>query len=291
MPIAELKMMRLPERTDMSIDFRENERVSITLADNGVAQVRLIRADKMNALDPAMFQAIIDAGHALYDAKGLRAVVLSGEGKSFCAGLDLMSMAKMGTSSKDGEGKAPLTERTYGNANMFQQVAMAWRKLPVPVIAAVHGVCFGGGLQIASGADFRIIAPDTRLSIMEMRWGIIPDMAGFALWSGNVRDDVLRMLTYTNTEFTGTQAVEYGLATEVNDDPLARATELAEQISSKNPDAIREAKGLFGTYLRQSENDVLMEESVRQQRLVGTKNQMEAVASQMQKRPGKFEDH
>ncbi|WP_114521601.1 crotonase/enoyl-CoA hydratase family protein [Altererythrobacter sp. ZODW24] len=271
----------------MSIDYRENERVSITLGENGVAQVRLIRADKMNALDPDMFQAIIDAGHALHRAKGLRAVVLSGEGKSFCAGLDLASMAQVGNS----EGKAPLTERTYGNANMFQQVAMVWRKLPVPVIAAIHGVCFGGGLQIASGADFRIAAPDTRLAIMEMRWGIIPDMGGFALWSSTVRDDVLRMLTYTNTEFNGEQAVEYGLATEVSDDPLARATALAEQIASKNPDAIREAKGLFGTYLHLSEDDVLMEESVRQQRLTGTKNQMEAVTSQMQKRPANFEDH
>ncbi len=281
-----MAMTKVMEVSDMSIDFHGNERVSITLSENGVAQVRLIRADKMNALDPDMFQAIIDAGHALYHAKGLRAVVLSGDGRSFCAGLDLMSMANIGS----GEGKAPLTERTYGNANMFQQVAMAWRKLPVPVIAAIHGVCFGGGLQIASGADMRITAPDTRLSIMEMRWGIIPDMAGFALWSGTVRDDVLRMLTYTNAEFTGTQAVEYGLATEISDDPLARATELAEQIAAKNPDAIREAKGLFGTYLHQSEDDVLMEESVRQQRLVGTKNQMEAVASQMQKRPANFED-
>ncbi len=275
----------------MGIDFRENERVSITFGDNGVAQVRLIRADKLNALDPAMFQAIIDASHALHHAKGLRAVVISGEGKSFCAGLDLMSMTNMGAGSKDGESRAPLTERTYGNANLFQQVAMAWRKLPVPVIAAIHGVCFGGGLQIASGADFRIAAPDTRLSIMEMRWGIIPDMAGFALWRGTVRGDVLRMLTYTNAEFTGIEAHQYGLVTETTDDPLARATELAEQIASKNPDAIREAKGLFGTYLHLSEDDVLMEESVRQQRLMGTKNQMEAVASQMQTRPGEFEDH
>ncbi|WP_336987254.1 crotonase/enoyl-CoA hydratase family protein [Altererythrobacter aquiaggeris] len=270
----------------MGIEFRKNERVSIELGDNGVAQVRLIRGDKMNALDPDMFQAIINAGHALHKAKGVRAVVLSGEGRAFCAGLDLASMAKVGAD----QDKAPLTERTYANANVFQQVSMAWRKLPMPVIAALHGVCFGGGMQIASGADMRIVTPDTRMSIMEMRWGLIPDMGGFALWRGMVKDDVLRKLTYTNEEFTGAQALDYGLATELADDPLARATELAEEIAGKSPTAIREAKALFNKYLYLSEDDTLMEESVRQQKLVGSRNQMEAVASQMQKRAGNFDE-
>ncbi|HAU22484.1 MAG TPA: enoyl-CoA hydratase, partial [Erythrobacter sp.] len=152
------------------------DRVTINLQENGVAQVRLNRADKMNALDPAMFEGIITAGHKLQKMKGLRVVVLAGEGPSFCAGLDTSSFGR--SPSPD---EPELTERTYGNANKFQQVTMQWRKLPVPVIAAVHGVCFGGGLQIASGADIRIVHPETRMSIMEMKWGLVPDMGGYAL--------------------------------------------------------------------------------------------------------------
>ena len=158
------------------------DRVSIDLKD-GIADVRLIRAGKMNALDPAMFEGILAAGDQLRGMKGLRCVVLSGEGKAFCAGLDLSTME----AALDGEA-LPLTQRSHGNANRFQQAAVQWRKLPVPVIAAVHGVCLGGGLQIAAGADIRVVAPEARLAIMEMKWGIVPDMGGFALWRGCVRD-------------------------------------------------------------------------------------------------------
>ena len=140
----------------------ESDRVSVELGENGVAQVRMTRGDKMNALDPEMFGAIIEAGHILSKAKGLRVVVLSGEGKAFCAGLDTASFGRSPSADEP-----ELTERTYGNANKFQQVAMQWRKLQVPVIAALHGVCFGGGLQIASGADIRIAHPETRMAIME----------------------------------------------------------------------------------------------------------------------------
>ena len=149
------------------MQFHENERISIDLGEDGVAQVRLTRPDKMNALDPDMFKNIIQAGHALHDMPGLRAVVLSGEGASFCAGLDISTFA-----SEPSPDEPELTERTYGDSNKFQQVATQWRKLPVPVICAIHGVCFGGGMQIASGADIRIVAPDARMSIMEMKWGI-----------------------------------------------------------------------------------------------------------------------
>ncbi|MFA9201773.1 MAG: crotonase/enoyl-CoA hydratase family protein, partial [Cypionkella sp.] len=176
------------------MNFRANDRVSIELEEDGVAQVRLIRADKLNALDAEMFDRLIEAGQALQNMRGLRAVVLAGEGRAFCAGLDLASF------SRNRSDEPPLTERTFGNANRAQQVAMQWRKLPVPVIAAVHGVCFGGGLQIASGADVRVVAPDTRMAVMEMRWGLVPDMGGIALWRGLVRDDVLRELTFTNRE-------------------------------------------------------------------------------------------
>ncbi len=194
-----------------------NDRVSIDQADKGVAQVRFTRGDKMNALDPAQFEAVLAAGEALRDMPGLRVAVLSGEGRAFCAGLD--------TASFGGEpaGSAALTERTHGNANRAQEAAMTWRKCPVPVIAAVHGVCFGGGLQIASGADIRVVHPQTRMAVMEMKWGLVPDMGGYALWRGLVRDDPLRELTYTNPDFIGEEAPQLGSATMLHSAPLARA--------------------------------------------------------------------
>jgi enoyl-CoA hydratase/carnithine racemase len=260
-------------------------RVTISMDPDGVAQVRLIRADKMNALDPDMFAALLDAGRALYEMPGLRAVVLAGEGRSFCAGLDMASMADTGRRREH-----PLTERTHGNANGPQQAAMLWRKLPVPVIAAVHGVCFGGGLQIASGADIRVIDPAARLAVMELKWGLVPDMGGYALWRGLVRDDVLRELTYTNREFTGAEAGELGFATYVDANPVARATAIAAEIANRNPHAQRAAKRLFNHYLEASTDQILMEESIEQQKLIGTKNQVEAVMSQMEKRKADFVD-
>ena len=267
------------------MNFPANDRVSITLGDDGVAQVRLTRPEKMNALDAQMFEQIIAAGHALYNAKGLRAVVLSGEGPSFCAGIDTSNFT-----SGDGVTAAPLTERTYGNANLFQQVAVQWRKLPVPVIAALHGVCFGGGLQIASGADIRVAAPDTRMSIMELRWGLVPDMGGYMLWRGMVRDDILRELVYTNREFTGAQGQEYGLVTYNDADPLARATAIATEIANRNPHAIRAAKRLHNAMYDAKGDDLLMEESVEQRAIMRTKNQMEAVMAGMAKRKPDFDD-
>ncbi len=265
--------------------MQPNDRVSIELQDNGVAQVRLTRADKMNALDPAMFDAIIAAGEALRTMKGLRAVVLSGEGKAFCAGLDLASFT-----AGPIEGAQPITERTHGNANRFQEVAMTWRKCPVPVIAAVHGVCFGGGLQIASGADIRVIHPATRMAIMEVKWGLVPDMGGYALWRGLVRGDVLRELVYTNREFSGEEAKEIGLATFVEDDPLARATAIAETIAQRNPEAIRAAKRLAAAMVEADTDAILMAESEEQGAVIRRPNQVEAVMAGMQKRAPNFTD-
>ena len=267
------------------MQFQENDRVSIELGEDGVAQVRLTRADKMNALDPEMFERIIQAGHALHDMKGLRAVVLSGEGKSFCAGLDT---ATFGREPSPDEPK--LTDRIYGNSNKFQQVATQWRKLPVPVIAAVHGVCFGGGMQIASGADIRVVTPDARMAIMEMKWGLVPDMGGYALWRGLVRDDVLRELIYTNRQFSGEEAKEYGLATFLDSDPVAKATEIATEIANRNPHAIRGAKRLSNSMVELGGDAILMEESVEQQAIMRTKNQIEAVMAGMAKRTPNFED-
>ncbi len=260
-------------------------RTAIELSDSGIAHVRLTRPEKMNALDPAMFEAIIEAGRAVAAMKGVRVVVLSGEGRAFCAGLDLSNFGK--APSPDAR---PLAERTHGNTNTFQEVGMQWRKLAVPVIAAVHGVCFGGGLQIASGADIRIVHPETRMSIMELKWGLVPDMGGYAMWRGLVRDDVLRELIYTNREFSGAEARELGLATEVSDDPLARAMELAETIANRNPDAIRAAKRLQEAMMERDTDDILMAESVEQDAIMRTPNQVEAVMAAMQKRKPNFDD-
>lgn len=267
------------------MDLAPNDRVAIDFLDDGIAHVRLTRADKMNALDPEMFDRIAEAGYALNDHRGLRVVVLSGEGRSFCAGLDLSNFAR--TPNPD---EPDLTVRTHGNANRAQQVAMQWRKLPVPVITAIHGVCFGGGLQIASGADIRIAAPDARMAIMEMKWGLVPDMGGYALWRGLIRDDVLRELVYTNREFSGAEAQVLGLATYVDDNPLQRAMAIAEQIAVKNPHAIRAAKRLHARMPEAATDTLLMEESLEQHGIIRSKNQVEAVMAEMERRKPRFQD-
>ncbi len=266
------------------------DRVSITV-ENHIADVRLIRGDKMNALDPAMFQGIIEAGKQLSEMTGVRAAVLSGEGRSFCAGLDMASMASAGSGGNvSGGSGTSLMDRTHGNANDFQYVCTLWRALPMPVIAAVHGVCFGGGLQIASGADIRVMAPDARLSIMEMKWGLIPDMGGYALWRRLVRDDVLRELTYTNREFSGLEAKELGFATYVDENPHARAMAIAAEIASRSPDAMRTAKDLFNRLPDMDEDTILLAESESQMKIIRTPNQIEAVMAGMQKRTAQFMD-
>jgi enoyl-CoA hydratase/carnithine racemase len=262
-----------------------HDRVTITLGKDGVADVRLNRPDKMNALDPEMFADIIEAGRLLQRMKGLRVVVLSGEGRAFCAGLDLSNFSR--TPSPD---EPLLTERTYGNANKFQQVSVQWRKLPVPVIAALHGVCFGGGLAIASGVDIRIAHPETRMSIMEMKWGLVPDMGGYTLWRGLVRDDVLRELIYTNREFSGAEAETLGLATYVDANPHTRALAIARDIANRNPHAIRAAKRLQAGMIERETDAILLEESIEQHGIMRSRNQVEAVMAAMERRKPNFED-
>ncbi|WP_201739864.1 crotonase/enoyl-CoA hydratase family protein [Novosphingobium meiothermophilum] len=265
-----------------------HDRVTVTIDDH-LAHVLLDRADKMNALDDAMFEGIVAAGHFLHNERGVRAVVLSGAGRSFCAGLDLASMDRTDRWGAEG-GSGGLAERTHGNANRAQQAAMVWRKLPMPVVAAVHGVCFGGGLQVASGACIRFVAPDARLAVMEVKWGLVPDMAGYALWRGNVRDDVLRELTYTHREFSGEEAARFGFATHVSLDPLADALTLAREIALKSPNAVRGAKSLSNRTPDMTVDEVLMAESLAQHELMYSKNQMEAVRAGMEKRVGVFVD-
>lgn len=262
------------------------KRVTITI-EEGVADVRLSRPDKMNALDPAMFEGINAAIAELQAAKGLRAVVLHGEGRAFCAGLDMGSMA---ASQAGGAAGSTIGDRTHKLANAFQHVAWGWRTLEVPVIAAAHGVAFGGGLQILSGADVKIAAPGTRFSVMEMKWGLVPDMGGMALWRGNVRDDVLRELTFTAREFLADEAVKFGFVTRLAEDPLKEARELARSIANRSPHAVRAAKRLLNQMAEDDARALLQAESDEQALLLHKPNQLEAVYANMEKRAPKFQD-
>jgi enoyl-CoA hydratase/carnithine racemase len=266
-------------------------RVAIDITD-GVADVRLVRADKMNALDMAMFEALVAATERLSKEKGLRAVVLSGEGRAFCAGLDTSRFAAMsdgGGNGIPGGEKRDLTIRTHGQANFAQQAVWGWRQLPVPVIAAVHGIAYGGGFQLMLGADMRYAAPDTRMSIMEIKWGLVPDMAGTPILATLMRDDLLRELTYTGRVFSAEEGLSYGLVTRICDDPRAAALATAREIAGKNPDAIRASKRMLNA-LSVDPGPALLAESVEQQKLIGSANQIEAVKATIAQRAPRFVD-
>ncbi|HSZ41981.1 MAG TPA: crotonase/enoyl-CoA hydratase family protein [Trebonia sp.] len=258
-----------------------DERVSISVVE-AVADVRLNRPDKLNAIDTAMFAALSEAPAAVAARGDVRAVVLSGNGRGFCAGLDLASLA--------GGTPESIQERTHGIANMFQNAVWGWRSLAVPVIAAVHGVAFGGGLQVALGADIRIVAPDAKLAVLEARWGLVPDMAGIALLRGLVRDDVARELTYTARQVSGTEAVELGLATRTADDPRAAALDLARQIAAGSPLAVRAAKRLFGLAQDAGAAEILLAESAEQERLLSGPDVREILTAQAEQRQPRFAD-
>ncbi len=258
-----------------------NDRVTITIADQ-IADVRLNRADKMNAIDPAMFTGIGAAIDSLADRKDVRCVVLSGEGKAFCAGLDMASMAAGGSGTS--------AERNDQGSILPQHVTWGWRNLPMPVIAAVHGVAFGGGFQIMSGADIRIAAPGARFAIREAYWGLVPDMAGFPIWRGLVRDDVLRELVYTAREFDADEALHHGFITRIADDPLAAAMELARAIAGRSPHAVRGAKRLCNMAHDADPRAMLEAETREQMAVIGKPNMMEAVAANMGKRAAVFKD-
>jgi len=266
-----------------------NDRVTVDIRD-GVADVRLVRTDKMNALDNAMFEALVETGERLKTEKGVRAVVLSGEGRAFCAGLDMGNFQQMASGSGRRSSETLVTaNRTPGGANHAQQACMVWREIPVPVIAAVHGVAFGGGFQLALGADLRFVAPDVKLAVLEIKWGLVPDMAGIVLMRGLIRDDVARELTWTGRIFNGEEAVAMGLATRVCADPRAEALALAREIAGKNPNGIRAGKRLLN--LAQSDapiDKIFLEETREQVALIGSPNQIEAVTANMQKRDPAF---
>src|ERR1700674_4480137 len=268
-----------------------DDRVKVTISE-GVADVRLVRADKMNALDAAMFEALVATSERLAGERGLRAVALSGEGRAFCAGLDMGRFAAMtedGGKGIAGGEKRDLTERSHGQANFAQQAVWGWRQLPVPVIAAIQGVAFGGGLQLPLGADMRSLSADARMSIMEIKWGLVPDMAGTPILASLVRDDILRELTYTGRIFSAQEALSYGLADRICDDPRAAAFEVARDIAGKSPEAIRAAKRMLNN-LTVDPGPAWLAEAVEQMKLMGGPNQLEAVRANMEKRAPRFAD-
>jgi enoyl-CoA hydratase/carnithine racemase len=270
-----------------------NDRVSIEIK-GGVADVRLVRTDKMNALDDAMFSALIEAGERLKTEAGVRAIVLSGEGRAFCAGLDMGNFAAMASGARtprEPSDNALLTaNRTPGGSNRAQHAVMVWREQPVPVIGAIHGVAFGGGFQLAIAPDIRFVAPDAKLAVMEMKWGLVPDMGGMVLLKGLVRDDIARDLTYTARIFDGEEALKLGIATRVCADPRAEALAYAAEIAGKNPHAVRAAKRLLDAMGKLDQHAMLIEESREQGALIGSPNQVESVKANMEKRAPTYAD-
>jgi enoyl-CoA hydratase/carnithine racemase len=204
-----------------------------------VAYVWLNRPDKLNGVDLELITELIAAAEALKANRDIRAVVLQGKGRSFCAGLDFAS------AFRDKKKVARFFFAGPRTVNTFQRVAWVWRELPVPVIAVVHGHCYGAGLQLAAGADFRFTTPDATWSILEAKWGLIPDMSGTVPFSELLPADVVMRLTMTGESFTGERAAELGLATEVSDDPLAAALALVDQIAERSPDSVAATKKLL----------------------------------------------
>lgn len=269
-------------------------RIQIEIDSAGIADVKLTRGDKMNAVDTAMFVEVAEAGRNLARDKALRAVVLSGEGRAFCAGLDTGNFAGMAGGGSDVEGAnagfSAFRIEPGEAANAAQEFAWVWHDLPVPVIAAVHGVCFGAGLQLALAADIRFVTPDAKLSILEMKWGLIPDVTGTQTLRHLLPLDVIKELTYTARILSGTEAAHLGLATHVSEIPHEAAHELAREIATRSPTAVRAAKQLLDASVVGRTDDGLRNEAALQRKLIGSPNQIEAVMSNLQKRPAEFND-
>ncbi len=259
------------------------ERVTIDVAGH-VADMRMVRGDKHNGLDWRMFVALNEALDELSGAEGVRCVVLSGDGPSFCAGLDFKSFAE-GNGDLAGDGFAAVDGSI---ANYAQRVAYGWRELEVPVIAALRGACIGGGLQIALGADVRIAAPDVKLCVKEVDYGLVPDMSLWQTLPRLVGDDVARELAYTARTVAADEALQLGLLTRIDDDPLAAAEQLASEIASRSPDAISRIKRLANEVPDLPAADGLAREAELQKQLLGKPNQIAAVTATMSGQPAEF---
>lgn len=255
---------------------------------DGVADVKLSRPDKMNALDGAMFNALIEAGETLKTDPSVRAVVLSGEGRAFCAGLDFGSFTQMADGEREKKPANPVGDLDGRITHRGQQAAYVWTEMPVPVIAAVTGVALGGGFQIAMGADIRIIAPDARMSVLEIRWGLIPDMTGTQTLIQHVGLDVAKELTFTGRMVEGKECVDIGLATKVSDTPYDDAMAMARDIASKSPHAVRAAKRLLNAAEGRTAAERFEAERVEIAALIGSPNQVESVKAYFEKRDPHF---
>jgi enoyl-CoA hydratase/carnithine racemase len=261
-----------------------NERVRVAVDARGVARVALTRADKHNGVDFEMVHALRRAVRALRRDRRVRVVILHGDGPSFCAGLDFKSV--MAQPRQAFLGYLQLFKPWR---NDFQRVNLDWRDLPVPVIAAIHGSCFGAGMQLALAADVRIARPDARLSIMEAKWGLVPDMGATVLWRNVLRRDVAAELAMTGRVVGGQEAVELGLVTRLADDPLAEAETLAAELLTRSPDSVSATKRLLDQSWFATEYGALAAERRWQRRLMGGKNQRIAVQNNMKKAETPFE--
>lgn len=248
------------------------KRVILEIDDNGIASVRLNRADKRNAIDWPMLKAWIDTQKQLLKTPELKGVVISGEGESFCAGLDFASFGK--TPQRVAQAFLQPGSR---DANLFQQACVGWRQLPVPVAAAIQGHCFGGGIQLALGADFRFCRPDAQLSVMEAKWGLIPDMSGMVTLRELIPMDLAKRLVMTAEVFSGDQAKNWNLVTQLSDEPVADALALLNEIAQRSPDAVAAAKALLQQSWQADEDTALALERRWQRRLLVGKNQRIAV--------------
>jgi enoyl-CoA hydratase/carnithine racemase len=274
--------------TDTTTD--DSPRVTVTVTD-GIADVRLNRPAKRNALDLAMFAALVSTGERLKTTPGLRAVVLSGEGQDFCAGLDFSMFEAMREGPEGLLASAEVPPASDGPAQALAQRAVyVWAQQPVPVIAAIRGNALGGGLQIALGADIRIVSPDARLSVLEVAWGIIPDMTGTQLLPELVGRDVAKELTFTARTISGEEAARIGLATRADPDPLAAALALAREIAGRSPHAVRAAKRLLDLAGRADLAAGLAREQEEIHALIGSPNQLESITARFEKRAPKFTD-
>lgn len=252
-----------------------NNPVSLTIQDN-IAQVTLNRPDKRNALNMDMFNAIDETIKVIKRDKQLRCVIVNANGEDFCSGLDIKSIMKQPSSMMK------LLAKVFpGSANLAQRVSFGWRTLDIPVIMAIHGRCWGGGLQIALGADFRFSTSDASYSVMEARWGLIPDMGGNLALRELVTKDIALKLCMSGEIFNSKQALQYGLLTEVCDNPLAKAQQLAEQLSEISPDSIAANKALYNRLWNASNWRWLMAESWYQIKILLGKNQKIAVKKQL----------
>lgn len=266
--------------------------VLLTL-DGGVAHVALNRPEKKNALDKGVFEGLREAARVIRADRGVRAVVLSGAGDSFCSGLDFSSFGAMAEGALDAESEevaAAASDLSPAGANAAQQIAWLWQELPVPVVAAVQGAAFGGGFHIALGADVRFVAPDARIAFVEITWGLVPDLSGTQALRRLVPLDVAKRLIFSGEPITGEQAVAWNLGTELSEQPLEDAFALARVIASRSPDAVRAAKRLLNDSALVSVREGLANEFQASAGLMGKPNQIEAVVARLQKREPSFAD-